>query len=63
VDGARLFSVVCSDRMMDNGHKLEHSKLYTNTRKNFFEGGRALEQAAQIGHGDSSGDPPRHPPV
>ena len=33
VDGARLFSVVPSNRTRGNGHK--HRKLYTNTRKNF----------------------------
>lgn len=52
VDGARLLPVVCSDRTRDNRHKIEHSKLYKNTRKN-FKGDRALEQAAQIGHGVS----------
>ena len=35
-DGARLFSVVPSKRTSSNGHKLEHTTLHLNTRKNFF---------------------------
>jgi len=35
-DGAKLFSVVPSNRKRGNGHKLKHRKFQLNMKKNFF---------------------------
>jgi len=56
-DGAKLFSVVPSDRTKSNRHKLKHTLFCLNLWKNVFECDRALEQAAQGGCGVAfSGD-------
>jgi len=35
-DEARLFSVVPSNRIRGNGHKLKHRKFHLSMTKNFF---------------------------
>lgn len=36
ISGARLFSLVPSDRTRDSGYKLKHLKFHLNTRKHNF---------------------------
>lgn len=36
--GAKLSSVLHTDKISGNGQKLKHMKLHLNTRKNFFTG-------------------------
>jgi len=45
-EGARLFSVVSSDRKRGNRHKLKYSEFHLNIRTNLFycEGGQMLIQ-------------------
>lgn len=49
-DGIRLFSVVSSDRMRGNGHKLKGRAFYLNIRKILVQS-QSLEHAAQRGLG------------
>lgn len=49
-DGVRIFSVVSSDRMKGNGHKLEGRAFYLNIRKILLQF-QSLEHAAQRGLG------------
>jgi len=46
-DGDKLLSVVPSDRKRGNEYKMKPRKMHLNIRKNFSEGDRALEDAAQ----------------
>jgi len=48
-DGDSLFSVVSSDRIGGDGHKLKHRKFHSTTRKKHFHCGsnQTLEQVVQ----------------
>lgn len=59
----------CTVTELGNGHKLEHRKFHTNMQKElvYCEDDRAMEQAAQRGHGvslpENIQDLPGHFPV
>lgn len=50
---ARLLSLVSSERMRCNGHKLKYKTFQLNIRKSFFysKGDQALEEVDQRGYG------------
>jgi len=63
VNGVRLFSVLPSNRLRGNGHKLEHTKFYTYMHKNIFTFRViALGQAAHRGCGVSFPGDIQNPP-
>lgn len=52
VDRAKLFSVMCGNWKNGNGQKQKHRKYHKNMEEFlYFEGDRALGQAAQRGRG------------
>jgi len=61
-DGAKLFSVVPSNRTRGNGHKVNHGKFHLKKRRIFFGDYRALEQFAQKGCGVSFSGNVQNPP-
>ena len=68
-DGARLFSVLPSDRTRGNGHKLKRRKFRLNMRKNFFplrvtEHWHRLPQGgSEVSFSGDIQDPPGQGPV
>jgi len=69
-DGAKLFSVVPSDRTRGNGHKLKHRKFHVNMGKNFrtltlrvTEHWSRLPREVVVSLSGDIQDPPRHGPV
>jgi len=63
-DGAKLFSVVPSNRTRGNGHNLKEQKVPSEHEEELLpsEGDRALEQVVQRGYEVSFSGGTEHPP-